>query len=106
MILKLENPWCKDLASLLEEFAELLYHYLYYPAPSSLGPDEVPEEDFDEDSFKRSNQDGIKQLNAYRDRLLGQPRLTTFQRLFRMFDKYTRFLNKKRTDYRVDMTQL
>ncbi|CCO36095.1 hypothetical protein BN14_10218 [Rhizoctonia solani AG-1 IB] len=103
MILKLENPWCKDLAWLLTEFAELLFYYLYYQVPSSLGPDEVPEEDSDEDSFKRSFKDAIKQRNVYHNRLLDQPNLQTFQRLFRMFDKYIRFLNKKRPDYQMDM---
>jgi hypothetical protein len=102
-ILQLENPWCKDLVWLLTEFAEFLYYYLYYQVPSSLGLDEVPEEDSDEDSFKRLFKDAIEQRNVYHNRLLDQPNLQTFQRLFRMFDKYIRFLNKKRPDYQMDM---
>ncbi|CCO35530.1 hypothetical protein BN14_09648 [Rhizoctonia solani AG-1 IB] len=102
-ILRLENPWCKDLVWLLTEFAEFLYYYLYYQVPSSLGLDEVPEEDSDEDSFKRLFKDAIEQRNVYHNRLLDQPNLQTFQRLFRMFDKYIRFLNKKRPDYQMDM---
>jgi hypothetical protein len=105
-ILELDNPWCKDLAWLLTEFAELLYYYLYHRAPSSLDPRQVLGQSFTQNPIKRSTRNAVRQLDAYHDQLLDQPHLTTFQDLFEMFDQHICFLKQSRTDYQVDMARL